>query len=345
MVYGHYGCLPITSVLEYWFPTCSFHMPMFLFISGYLFHDLSAKDYGRFVWRKTRHIALPLIGCNILFAGIVTLLDIWEVTTYLPSIQNVWTFHNLFVEPFIGGHQYLLNLATWFAGMLYVALLVYGLIHITTKRLPEWGLLIVYFGVAVLGLYGARFPYPHWVLLPLHVSQALFYIHFGRCFRKYIDPFLARFNDRMVLGVLLALWFVTLRLGHIPYTIVWMNYDGQILMPILVAAAGCMFWKKLSDRIAYYVRPNNFERIVGQATWQIMTYHLLVRFLFNWVFVYIMTDDPVLQEQFRNLFWFRVPPGYFPLDLCLTVGLPVLLYLFQKWILILYAESRHNTRP
>lgn len=331
MVYGHYGALPVTTLLEFYFPLYSFHMPLFLFISGYLFHEFSAKEYGSFVWKKTLHIALPLIGCNILYAGILTLINIREVTNYFPSIEKIWTFHNLCVEPFICGHQYSLNLGTWFAGMLYVALLVYGLVFIATKRLPEWVMLIIYFCVAVLGLYYAQSPHPHWVMLPLHVSQALFYIHFGRCFKAYIEPFISRFNDQAVLLLLLLLWFVVLRFGHVPYVMVWMNYGGQILVPLLAAAAGCMFWKKLSDRIAYYVRPNRLEQIISGATWQIMTHHLFVRFLLNWTFVYILNNDSVQQEMFRNDFWYKVPACYFPLDICLTVGLPVLLYMFKEW--------------
>lgn len=327
MVYGHYGSLPVTEVLEFYFPLYSFHMPLFLFVSGYLFRDIEGRDYGRFVWKKTLHIALPLIGWNIIYAGIVTLLDWRNVTDFLPPIEQVWTFHNLFVEPFICGHQYLLNLATWFAGMLYVALLVYGLLHVALKRLPDWAMLLVYLVIGVLGLWGARLPHAYWVMVPLHVSQALFYIHFGRCFRRYAEPLLARFDQRMVLFALLALWFAVLRLGHVPYMLVFMNYGGQVFIPLLAAAVGCMFWKTLSDRIAWYVRPNRLEEIISASTWQIMTHHLFVRFLLNWVFVYVLNSDPVQQTLFRSEMYYHVPYGYFPLDMCLTVGLPVLWYL------------------
>ncbi len=324
VVYGHYGALPVTGLLESYLPLYSFHMPLFLFISGYLFHDFAARDYGRFAWRKTKHLALPLLGWNIVYAGIVTILNWREVTNFLPPTQEVWTFHNLFIEPFLCGHQYQLNASTWFVGMLYVSLLVYGLFHLAFKRLPEWASLIVYGGIAVAGLYGATLSHPYWVILPLHVSLALFFIHFGRCYALYIEPFLARWNGWWALIACLVLWFVVLRFGGTHYMMVWMNYDGCLITPLLAGAAGCMFWKKMSDGIARYVLPNKLERWISQGTWSVMTHHMFVRFLFNWVFVYLLNHDLAQQEWFRSTLWFQTPYGYFPIDMLFTVGLPVL---------------------
>ena len=129
VVMGHMGFIPrLGGAFEPYFPIYSYHILLFLFCSGYLFRDFDWRDLGRFVWRKTRSLALPLIGWNIVYAGIVSLINLRHPVTYFPAIEQIWTLQNLFVEPFVSGHQYLLNLATWFVGMLYLTFLVYGLL-------------------------------------------------------------------------------------------------------------------------------------------------------------------------------------------------------------------------
>ena len=48
MVYGHFGGLRMGWPFNC-FPLYSYHMPLFLFVSGYLFHDILFRDYGRFL--------------------------------------------------------------------------------------------------------------------------------------------------------------------------------------------------------------------------------------------------------------------------------------------------------
>lgn len=55
VVMGHMGFVPrLGAAFEYYFPIYSYHMPLFLFCSGYLFRDMDWSDFGWFVWRKTR---------------------------------------------------------------------------------------------------------------------------------------------------------------------------------------------------------------------------------------------------------------------------------------------------
>ena len=101
VVLGHTGAIPDCAWLEMHFPIYSYHMALFLFISGYLFRDMEWSSFPAFLKKKSLYLLLPLIGWNIVYAVIVTLCNRFQLTYFLPPTEQVWTFHNLFIEPFI----------------------------------------------------------------------------------------------------------------------------------------------------------------------------------------------------------------------------------------------------
>ena len=107
VVLGHSFPIPGCEWWQSHFSAGSYRMALFLFISGYLFRDIEWSDLPSFVWRKTKNLVFPLIGWNIVYAGIVSIINFRHPVNYLPSTEQVWNMHDLFIEPFITGHQYL----------------------------------------------------------------------------------------------------------------------------------------------------------------------------------------------------------------------------------------------
>lgn len=336
VVMGHMGFIPrLGGAFEPYFPIYSYHILLFLFCSGYLFRDFDWRDLGRFVWRKTRSLALPLIGWNIVYAGIVSLINLRHPVTYFPATEQIWTLQNLFVEPFVSGHQYLLNLATWFVGMLYLTLLVYGLLHLITKRIPDWVMLIVFLALAALGLYSTSLPLPgRWWLVAQRIALALFFVHFGRCFRKYIEPRL-RYQHLWWMLIVIAgvTYFAHCMNGNHRYIMAWMNYDHCIVMPIVAGILGCLFWMLMSMQITHLVPANRVETLLAKSTWSIMTNHLLVRFMFCWTVVHF-SQNMVAREMFTTNFWYFPQDciWFYHLGLFLEIALPCLWQLFADYI-------------
>lgn len=310
VVMGHMGFVPrLGGSFEYYFPIYSYHLPLFLFCSGYLFRDMDWSDFGWFVWRKTRSLAFPLIGWNIVYAGIVSIINLRHPVNYLLPTEQIWTLQNLFLEPFVSGHQYWLNLATWFVGMLYLTLLVYGLLHLIAKHIPEWIMLIFFLILAFLALYSASIPLESRVwLVAQRIALALFFVHFGRCFRIYIEPVLQYKHLWWILIVIALVAYCTrIMNGEHLFVMAWMRYDGCVIMPVVAGVLGCLFWMIMSMVISHLVPPNNVETILANSTWSIMTNHLLVRFLFCWAFVHF-TQNLEARELFAT------NPWYFPQD-------------------------------
>lgn len=57
---GHFGFIPEFKRIIY-----LFHMPLFFFLSGYLFKDRGAKEFLRYVFRKIKSLYFPFIACNL----------------------------------------------------------------------------------------------------------------------------------------------------------------------------------------------------------------------------------------------------------------------------------------
>lgn len=325
VVVAHMFPIPGGEWLAAHFHANSYRLAIFLFISGYLFRDFEWSDYGQFAWRKVKNLLVPFIGWNIVYACIVSLINLRRPVDYLPPTSSVWTFNSLFVEPFISGHQYTLNLATWFVGMLFIALLVYGVLFLLTKRVPDWMMLIIYLGVAFLGLYSARFPMPvrSFVILQ-RTAYALFFIQFGRCFRLYIEPLLTPQRLWWILLLIVPAWYCVMLGSGYSYSLVWMQYDGCIVRPVIAGMFGCTFWMIASKQIELLIPKNKIETAISNSTWSIMTNHFLVRFMLCWMYVHY-AQDAALYDAFRNNVWF-IPSGpkFYYTALAIEVAIPVL---------------------
>lgn len=105
-----------------WFPGASFRMPLFMFISGYFFHD---SDFCSFVKSKVKHLIIPLLTWNLAFGILCTILLSYGVIHFAQPLS----LKSLFLEPFTHGHQFVFNLATWFVGTLVELQLLYWILY------------------------------------------------------------------------------------------------------------------------------------------------------------------------------------------------------------------------
>lgn len=313
VLFAHHGSVPGATHLVYYFQPYAYCISMFLFASGFLLHDLrSWEDYRRFLRAKTLHLALPLLGWNVVYAVIATVIPYFTGIRFTRTPEQIWTIESLLFEPFLGGHQYTFNLATWFVGTLYVTLVVYGLFQVLHSRLeerchrsvPHWLTLPFYFGLAVSALYLTNLPFTsHWVLGGLKLLFALFIIHVGRCYALYLDGHIRPRLQFPLMIVVFALFRLVLHFGGGTCGIAWMNFGGEHFLPLFVCVLGPVLWKLFSDIMVRHLPGGILENYVGRYTWSIMTNHLLVRFAICAWCTYLLHDAAAL-EEFRSSIWF-----------------------------------------
>ena len=234
----------------------------------------------------------------------MSLINLRHPASYLPPTTQIWTLHELLVEPFVTGHQYLLNLATWFVGLLYLALLIFAVVHLIGNRVPEWALLVAYTGIAAVSLYSARFaPHSGIYLVLMRIGLALYFIQLGRCFRIYIEPLIRIRALWWVLPLLAAAWCIAVYGKENMYIWSFFNFSDNIVRPLLAGSFGCLFWMTACMLIARLVPENGLEHAIGNGTWSIMTNHLFVRFMCCWAFVHFFPDYG-MRDAFSRDFWF-----------------------------------------
>ena len=84
---GHFGFIPEVKRFIY-----LFHMPLFFFLSGYLFKDRELKELPRYVLRKIRSLYVPFIACNLfamIFHNLFCRIGIYQAEDAFHSVSEV----------------------------------------------------------------------------------------------------------------------------------------------------------------------------------------------------------------------------------------------------------------
>lgn len=339
VVIGHLGGIPGWGYMESLLPMYGYHMALFLFISGYLFRDFSLNDYPKFIWKKTRNLALPLLGWNFVYACIITLLNKCHVVEYLPK-ENIFTFYSLVEAPFLHGHQYLLNLATWFVGMLFVTIIIYGTLQLLRKYIPDWVGLIFFVIIGILDLwliktYGAN---SELMQALYRIPYALFFVHLGRCYRLYGERVLDKIPAFVMLIILLICQYILIHtVGNTVYVVVWLTFNGHIFAPYLAGILGIFIWVQIARLIEKWIPSNRLETIISQSTWSIMTHHLLVRVLLCFILVHCGYGD---LYAFRTNVWYTVD-GWYGLIFLGCMFLPTIWQVYWNRIIYILKNKLH----
>lgn len=328
----HEGCYPPGL---WWtnsfFPINTYIICLFFFISGYLFKPFEIKGTAKFIVNKTKHLAIPFLCWNLVYGIIVYIIDIYATTpfSYLPTAENVFTVQNLLILPFTNGHQYMLNLATWFVGTLYPAIIIYGVFNaLGNKHIPEWAWMLFYCATAVLAL---TFLQSNSDLLPINrIAYALFFIQFGRCYKLYFEKYLERIPSYAYLGVLfLAQYLICINIEVIGYVVSFLSFNGNVITPLACGIIGILICMRLARIIETYIVSNKLERLISGNTWSIMTHHIFVKFIFTYLVIrFGLEPDPNAGNMFHESIWYIPSRLDFYTLVTISVAIPIIWQIF-----------------
>lgn len=102
VVMGHSG---LPKMLQW--PIFSFHMPLFFFISGFLFNAQEKYSFHVFLKKRFKSLIVPYVSFSV-----ITILIMWSMS---PTVTN---FYSLCVEAFVRGWQ---GFALWFLPVLFAS--------------------------------------------------------------------------------------------------------------------------------------------------------------------------------------------------------------------------------
>ncbi len=145
------------------FPYYSFHVPLFLFISGYFYREEEEDDPFVYLKKKAKRLLLPYFIWNVVY-GVIA----WALRAFGGfSMGEAISLKTLFLSPFLNGYQFIYHYAAWFVPVLFLIEVMNLCMRLLLKRLhchSEWlillgtlavGMLVVQFAIEgrVWGLY------------------------------------------------------------------------------------------------------------------------------------------------------------------------------------------------
>jgi len=332
MVLGHTG--PELSIGGFTpFPYYSWHMPIFVFVSGVL---LSEKEsYLRFVKRKCMHLLLPALGVRLALTG----LSLIGSRSGLYEGGLKLSLDGLLVNPFVMCNAYPLSNAMWFIFQLFVLEMIFGALIRIPCRHTETIVLVGTLMLSLTSLYVVRRiigAEPQGLqLLLCRTAFLLFFMAIGHYYRRWhanwrVSPWLVLVSVAVVqIGYLLLS-------GHdITFSVHPMEVFKPtfFFMPIVTTLTAAAVLLSIAKLLSPCLQGNRLLLAVGGNTKYVVYFHELCLLLINCVwmvlchrtgsslfdgFYYDMIRAPWYVFALGGSNWARLP--YIVLSIAMPVG-------------------------
>ena len=90
-----------------WFPPYSYHLALFVFISGYFYKTDYEENIGKYIWKRTKRLLIPAYLWNIFYGGMVAFLGLFGFTIGAkPDLYNLFVRTMFFLPCYEFGRFY-----------------------------------------------------------------------------------------------------------------------------------------------------------------------------------------------------------------------------------------------
>lgn len=265
----------------FFFPAYAFHMGLFFFISGYLFSIKETfKEKIFYIGKKIRKQLLPYFLINIFFGA----LTFWFSNVGI-NTGGKFTLKNLFVKPFIDGHQYYLIVPLWFLLNLFLVNVIAQIINLRNTRKAKIIVFLIILPIALYLVYKGLNNYKDFRLPVVRTGFGLLFFEIGILIKEFKEVLIKIIKNPISIFIMWAT-VVVLRnvFGKIDYAIVWGSVQNKFFIIPLITTTLIIF---ISYAICYYlseiINDNSWIVKIGQKTFYIMALHLSVFFIFNFI--------------------------------------------------------------
>lgn len=306
------------------FPYYSFHVFIFLFVSGYFYKEEDEECIWDYIKRKCITLLIPYFLWN-LFYGILT--QILHLVGF--SLGENLSFKTLFLSPFLDGHQFLYNFSAWFVPILFLIEVINVLMRkiLGIIRLKnEW---LIFIGCLILGMITVQLAIGGhvWGLykLPGRLLFMLPGFQMGRIYRIILEKH-DKLSDGLYFLIIIGIQvLISIFNAGLAFGAVWVSsFANGPIVPYLTIITGIAFWLRIA-RIVSGI-PYFSEKLVyiGRNTYSIMMHHVAVFMLIKGFFYLCNRLTPLCAEFDLEMFFHDI--GY----VYLAGGTEV-----SKWIYLL----------
>lgn len=308
VVAGHCG-YHIMTVGEL-FPYYSFHVPLFMFISGYFYKDSEEDAPFTYLKKKVRRLLVPYFIWNVIY-GLIA----WGMRGVGFAMGEGISLRTLFVQPFLHGYQFIYNYAAWFVPVLFLIELMNLLARMLLRRvirgvcrlrgrgagrssgrsaggtkeagaalsmaaedsIVEWvmlaGSLVVGITVVWLAIGGhvwGNYKAPGRILFLFPCFQM------GQFYRKKLEKHDTAGNVAYF-AVLIGLQVIlSVGLGGLAFSSVWCTgFANGPVIPYVTIVSGIAFWLRVARILTPVFGQSRSVQYLGRNTYAVMMHHVM----------------------------------------------------------------------
>lgn len=306
VVYGHRGGGGVNFFQE-WFPVYSFHMPLFIFISGYFYKSDSEDSIKKFILKKIKRLVIPYFIWNLIYGIIINMLRNKEIVKY--PVNNL-SLKSLFISPWQDGHQFLFNLASWFVLALFLIEIIYLLfrkLSIQIRMQNEYLILFILLALGLIAIIESNKGYnTEWNLTIFRTMFLIPFYHMGYLYKQKIEE-KDNANSVLYFCIIFIIQFVIIIKynNKLDFSAVFLNSfnSSNILLSYITSATGIMFWLRISKILTPSLENSKFIKYIGTNTWTIMMHHIFTFWMIN--FILSLNDmNGFNYEAFKTNIWY-----------------------------------------
>lgn len=317
------------SVLYELFPAYSFHLPLFVFCSGYFYREYAERHIGKYTYKKFLRLMVPMYVWNCVYALFANAMAL-KSFNYGGSTGIGW--NQLIVYPLISGHQYIYNLAAWFVAPLFMLEIAHVVFKRTLSvfknaRIKDAVYIIGMVAAGMLALYLCSIGLN--TLWWLALDRMLFLIPFyglGYIYKKYLESH-DTLNNTVYLSITTALAMVVIifRGGVLEYSIAWCKLQFEP-WPYVVSVIGIAFWLRVARILEPVCGRSRIVNLIADNTFSIMTHQfigfLLVKTMFaiGYRFTTTLFQDFDWTAYHTNIWYYYFPGGLKQVGILYTIA-------------------------
>lgn len=342
VISGHLKYPGINLFYE-WFTPYSFHVPLFLFISGYFYKVDSINTPCRYIIKKAKKLLLPMYLINIVYAVFSQILLNMKGMEFEYSYPI--NFKSLLVMPLINGHQFSFGYPMWFVFPLFSVEIVNMLFRKTARYLRidnDWLFSFVYLLIGILGIHEAQIHCGEGVGgLWLLITRTMFLLpiyQFGILYNQKLEQLDTLNNTLYFIILFLTQYILITNNNSLIYLVSWMSgFQNGPIIPYLTTLTGIAFWLRIAKILTPALKNSRIVMTISCHTYSIMAFHILGFFTLNTILFelsklgLIKGFNVLAYMSFCTYFWDNGHPQFAGLYLLIGVFLPIALsVLFQK---------------
>ena len=272
-----------------WFYPGAFHLALFAFGSGYFYKRSAEENIPKYIWKKFKHLLLPMFIWNFVYGVIVQVLHNHKFV-----FGGQLNLENLLVAPLLNGHGFVLNFPTWFVFPLFVVQVVTVLFRKPLskyEKINDWVVFIISLFIGFAAAYAAKSGWNReYELLFVRAGYLLPFYQLAIIYKNKWEKH-DNLNSLAYFGIIFALQLMIIAKykGTIYYTLAWaIGFEqGTIFTPTIVAILGIAFWLRVCRIITPIMQKSKLVMMIADNTDAVMTHHIFGFFLLNTVYAFI----------------------------------------------------------